>query len=63
LKHTLYQKEEEEEEEEEEGEEDEEGTNLSLKPKEQAIDLLKLTEGNVRSSKRVDDTESHARSR
>jgi hypothetical protein len=57
LKHTLYQKEEEEE------EEDEEGTNLSLKPKEQAIDLLKMTEGNVRSGKRVSDTESHVRSR
>jgi hypothetical protein len=37
LKHTLYQKE----------EEDEEGANLSLKPKEQATDLLKLTERNV----------------
>jgi len=38
-------------------------TNLSLKPEEQAIDLFKLTEGNVRSSKRVGDTESHKRSK
>jgi hypothetical protein len=51
LKHTVYQKEEEEE------------TNLSLKPKEEAIGLLKLAQGNVRSSKRVDDTDSHKRSR
>jgi len=65
LKHTLYQKveEEEEEDDEEEAEEDEEGTNLSLKLKEQAIEFLKLTEGNIRSSKRVGDTKSHARNR